>query len=96
MTRIGPPSGTDLWQSNDQLTNKVFRRTMRRLLTDHGIRYKDNLQQNAKIPRPTNGQFVKMIAKAVETVNKTYSTRTLIDGEVIKTGVVERSFELAG
>lgn len=70
---------------------------MRRLLTQHGLDYADDLKKNGKIPRPTNAEFVSMVAKAVKRVNQMYSKRTDPDfGEEIKTPVVRRSWELAG
>jgi len=86
ISRIGPPNGTDLWQSNDQLTNKYLRRAMRRLTTQHGLDYADDLKKNGEIPRPSNAEFVTMVAKAVKRVNQKYSKRIDPDtGEEIRT-----------
>ena len=96
VARIGPPNGTDLWQSNDQLTNKYFRKIMRREITNHALRHGARLLPNGKIPRPTNGQFVMMVARSIAKVNKLYSKRKDVDGEIVSTPVVTRSWELAG
>ena len=46
--RRGPPNGTDLWQPNDQLINKHFRRQMPKLITEHCLRNENNLTNDVE------------------------------------------------
>ena len=90
-------NGTDLWQPNDQLINKHFRRQMRKLITEHGLRNENNLTNDGKIPRPSYAELVLMVARAIDRVNNLYTERVdSSTGEIIRTGVVRRSWELSG
>lgn len=96
---LGPPNGTDLWQPNDQLVNRHLRRELRKLLTRRAmtLAQQGKLAADGKIPRPTNGEFVMLLARAIQAVNKLESVRKdHVTGETIRTSVVRRSWELAG